>query len=262
MSTDFVSTGPLVAQDVHVSLDGRSVLHGVDLRVGPGELVVLLGANGSGKSTLVRAAVGLVPMTSGRIELFGTVLDQFKDRSRLGYVPQRMHASGGVPATVHEVVLSGRLAQRRLFARRSAADLAAVETALDRVDLADRALSSVNALSGGQQQRVLIARALAGGADLLVMDEPTAGVDHSHQETLSDLMGTLLTEGTSVLLVAHELGAMRPLIHRAVVLDQGRVVHDGPVEEIDHPGGNHESHTHLHTGAPVRESIQGEGVWP
>lgn len=257
-----MSIDPLVAQDVRVSLDGRPVLHGVDLRVGRGELVVLLGANGSGKSTLVRAAVGLVPMTSGRIELFGTGLDHFKDHARIGYVPQRMHASGGVPATIHEVVLSGRLARRRLFARRTAADVEAVDAAIERVGLDDRSHSSINALSGGQQQRALIARALAGGADLLVMDEPTAGVDHSHQETLSDLLGTLIREGTSVLLVAHELGAMRPLIDRAVVLDHGRVVHDGPVTEIDHPGGNHESHTHPHTGAPVRETIHGEGVWP
>ena len=260
--TASTSHDPLGATGVSVSPDGRPVLHGIDLRVGPGELVVLLGANGSGKSTLVRAAVGLVPTTAGHIELFGTPLERFKDRARLGYVPQRMHASGGVPATIHEVVLSGRLSRRRLFARRSAADLEAVETAIDRVGLSDRSRSSINELSGGQQQRALIARALAGGADLLVMDEPTAGVDHSHQETLSELLGTLIGEGTSVLLVAHELGAMRPLIHRAVVLDQGRKVHDGPVEEIDHPGGNHESHTHLHTGAPVRESIHGEGVWP
>lgn len=253
---------PLVATTVSVALDGRTVLHDVDLTVGAGELVVLLGSNGSGKSTLVRAAVGLVPMTTGSVHLFGTPLDRFGDRARLGYVPQRMHASGGVPATIHEVVMSGRLARRRWFTRRSNDDLAAVDTAIERVGLADRSHSSINELSGGQQQRALIARALATEADLLVMDEPTAGVDQIHTETLSSLLRTLVAEGTSVLLVAHELGPMRPLIDRAVVLDHGRKVHDGPVEEIDHPGAQHESHTHPHTGAPVRESIQGEGVWP
>lgn len=249
---------PLVVEGVSVALDGRLVLHDVDLRVGPGEFVVLLGSNGSGKSTLVRAAVGLVPTISGTVRLFGTPLHQFTERTRLGYVPQRTRAAAGVPATVQEVVLSGRLAGRRLFARRTAADRAAVDAAIERVGLTDRARSSISDLSGGQQQRALIARALATEADLLVMDEPTAGVDHAHQDALAALLGDLVTGGTSVLLVAHELGPMEPLIDRAVVLDAGRVVHDGPVDDLEH----HQPHTHLHSGAPPRESIQGEGVWP
>lgn len=249
---------PLVAEGVSVALDGRLVLHDVDLRVGHGEFVVLLGSNGSGKSTLVRAAVGLVPMIGGSVRLFGTPLDRFRDRTRLGYVPQRTGAAAGVPATVHEVVLSGRLARRRLFVPRSRADLDAVESAIDRVGLSDRTTSSVSDLSGGQQQRVLIARALATESDLLVMDEPTAGVDHDQQEALAALMGDLVAGGTSVLLVAHELGPMQPLIDRAVVLDLGRVVHDGPVDDHTHD----HRHTHPHTGAPTRKSVPREGVWP
>ncbi|MGA8850583.1 MAG: metal ABC transporter ATP-binding protein [Aeromicrobium sp.] len=252
------SADPLVAEGVSVALDGRLVLHDVDLRVGPGEFVVLLGSNGSGKSTLVRAAVGLVPMIGGTVRLFGTPLARFREHTRLGYVPQRTRAAAGVPATVHEVVLSGRLASRRWFAPRSTADLAAVESAIDRVGLTDRSGSSINDLSGGQQQRALIARALATEADLLVMDEPTAGVDHAQQTTLAALLGDLVTAGTSVLLVAHELGPMQPLIDRAVVLDVGRVIHDGPVDDLDHD----DTHTHLHTGAPSRGSIHGEGIWP
>jgi zinc transport system ATP-binding protein len=240
-------TEPLTVRGVSVELDGRPVLRQVDLDVSTGEFVALLGANGSGKSTLVRAAVGLVPISKGTIELFGTPLDDFRDRQRLGYVPQRTRAVAGVPATIHEIVMSGRLARRRFFGWRTKDDLAAVEAAISRVGLADRARSSVSELSGGQQQRVLIARALATEADLLIMDEPTAGVDHDNQETLADLLAGLVKEGTSVLLVAHELGPLRPLIHRAVVLDAGQVAYDGPVDaihDVEHV------HVHRHGGQP------------
>ncbi|MET0931276.1 MAG: metal ABC transporter ATP-binding protein, partial [Aeromicrobium sp.] len=183
----------------------------------------------------------------GSVELFGTPLAKFRDRQRLGYVPQRSRAVAGVPATVHEVVMSGRLSRRRLAGWRTKADLAAVEAAIARVGLADRAKSSVSEMSGGQQQRALIARALASEAELLIMDEPTAGVDHDNQESLAELLGGLVAEGTSVLLVAHELGPLRPLIDRAVVLDAGRVTYDGPVEAI------HDAehvHVHEHGGGP------------
>jgi zinc transport system ATP-binding protein len=232
---------PLIARNVCVSLDGRPVVKQVDLHVAPGEFVTLLGANGSGKSTFVRAAVGLVPTTGGSIELFGQPVGQFKSRDRLGYVPQRTRAVAGVPATVYEVVMSGRLSRRPFAGWSTAADRAAVDSAIARVGLADRAASSVSEMSGGQQQRALIARALATGADLLIMDEPTAGVDADNQATLAHLLGQLTAEGTAVLLVAHELGPLRPLIDRAVVLDAGQVTYDGPVDAI-----NDDDHFHIH----------------
>ena len=231
----------LDVRNVSVTLEGRAVLHGVDLEVGEGEFVALLGANGSGKSTLVRAAVGLVPIDSGEIELFGTPLSRFRDRRRLGYVPQHTRAAAGVPATVQEVVMSGRLAHRRWIGRARAADHDAVLGAVARVGLVDRLRSPVADLSGGQQQRVLIARALAGDADLLVMDEPTSGVDHEHQDSLAELLGGLVHDGASVLLVAHELGPMRDLIDRVVVLGDGRVVSSG-----DASAAVHEEHEHVH----------------
>ncbi len=257
MSTD--STQPLKARGVSVALDGRPVLRQVDLDVSAGEFVALLGANGSGKSTFVRAATGLVPMSSGTVELFGTPLDRFHDRHRLGYVPQRSRAVAGVPATVHEVVMSGRLAHRRLFGWSTKADAAAVDAAISRVGLPDRHRSSLSELSGGQQQRVLIARALASQAELLIMDEPTAGVDHDNQESLAELLGGLVHEGTSVLLVAHELGPLRPLIDRAIVLHAGEVAYEGPCEGLV---GEDHAHVHAHTGQPpIPEGLTGEGVW-
>nr|WP_079127118.1 metal ABC transporter ATP-binding protein [Streptomyces sp. TP-A0874] len=207
------------------ALGSRPVLRGVDLTVRRGEVVALLGPNGSGKSTAVRAAVGQVPLTGGSLELFGTPRDRFREWFRIGYVPQRTTASSGVPATVREVVSSGRLARS---GRRRRADRSAVDRALSLVGLEDRARDSVDALSGGQHQRVLIARALAVEPELLIMDEPLAGVDLTSQDVLAATLRNQLAAGVSALLVLHELGPLAPLIHRVVVLRDGRVVHDGP----------------------------------
>ncbi|AWB92838.1 metal ABC transporter ATP-binding protein [Aeromicrobium chenweiae] len=250
---------PLAVRGMTVTLDGRPVLRQVDLDVFAGEFVTLLGPNGSGKSTLVRAAIGLVPMASGTVELFGTRLEHFKDRARLGYVPQRSRAVAGVPATVQEVVMSGRLAHRRFFGGRTKADVRAVDAAISRVGMATRTRSALSELSGGQQQRVMIARALASEAELLVMDEPTAGVDHDNQESLAELLGGLVHDGASVLLVAHELGPLRPLIDRAVVLQDGTVAYDGPVDSLI---GEDHAHVHPHGGRPhLPEGLGGEGIW-
>ncbi len=253
---------PLVLRDVDVTLGGDRILSGVDLEVGHGEFVTLLGSNGSGKSTLVRAAVGLVP-TTGAVELFGEDLGRFRGWRRVGYVPQRSAAVAGVPATVREVVTSGRLSHRPRVGLPRKADREAVTAALESVGLAHRAATPLVELSGGQQQRVAIARALAGEPELLVMDEPTAGVDARRTEDLAALLGGLARAGTTVLLVAHELGPMLPLVDRTVVLDRGRVVHDGPVDE--HITGVHQQHhgeAHPHTAQPGRlRPLPEEGVW-
>ncbi|MEV5825374.1 metal ABC transporter ATP-binding protein [Spirillospora sp. NPDC052242] len=210
----------------HVRRDGREVLAGVDLRVGAGDVVAILGPNGAGKSTLVKALLGLVPLAAGRTEIYGDTPARFRDWKRIGYVPQRLPMGGGVPATVREVVASGRVARRSRWRPASAADRAAVDDALAAVGLADRARDTAHLLSGGQQQRVLIARALAGEPDAFVLDEPTAGVDAGSQEALAATLGTLTGAGRTVVLVAHELGPMAPLVTRTVELAHGRVVRD------------------------------------
>lgn len=214
---------------LRVELDDRPVLHGVDLRVDEGEVVTLLGPNGSGKSTLVRAAVGLVPPSAGEIQLFGTPLKAFRDWWRIGYVPQRTTAAGGVPATVREVVAAGRLARRKIFRPARRSDRDAVDNAIELVGLTDQANRSVAGLSGGQQQRVLIARAAASEPDLMVLDEPNAGVDRRSQEAFARALRTFVASGHSVLLVLHEMGPLAPLVDRGVALESGRVVHDGPL---------------------------------
>jgi zinc transport system ATP-binding protein len=229
--------------DLSVDLGGRLVLRGVSMRVRTGEVVAVLGTNGSGKSTLIRTVVGLLPAARGQVTLFGTPVPRFRQWHRVGYVPQRITAAGGVPATVQEVVTSGRLARRRPFRPSTGADRAAVANALDVVGLAGRRRDAVSELSGGQQQRVLIARALAGEPDLLILDEPTAGVDVTSQAVFTEAVRTLVSRGTTVILVSHDLGPMDTLIDRCVVLRNGRVAYDGP------PHGA-QTHAHVHPHAP------------
>ncbi|MGC4814860.1 metal ABC transporter ATP-binding protein [Micromonospora sp. DT228] len=228
-----------------VGYDGRPVLRDISLTVTAGEVVAVLGANGSGKSTLIRAVLGLVPLSAGSVALFDRPLRRFRQWARIGYVPQRLGAGGGVPATVREVVASGRLARRGVFRPPGRADRAAVDTALLAVGLADRAGDPVATLSGGQQQRTLIARALAGQPELLVLDEPTAGVDAASQEAFAAALRDFVAGGGTVLLVAHELGPLRPVISRAVVVHEGRIAHDGAVPD---PAGHHAEpdHDHVH----------------
>ena len=224
--------------DIAVELGGRPVLRGIDLAVHPGEVVAILGANGSGKSTLVRTALGLVPTVRGEVQLFDTPLDRFRDWCRIGFVPQRATATSGVPATVGEVVAAGRLSRRRPFVPLRRHDREAIAAAVDAVGLAGRLGDGVSTLSGGQQQRVLIARALAGEPDLLVLDEPTAGVDVQSQEAFAAALRGLVDRGATVVLVTHELGPLAELVGRAVVMRDGRLVYDGPplaaFTEADH----------------------------
>jgi zinc transport system ATP-binding protein len=232
-----------------VTLSGREILHDVDVAIGQGEFVAVLGANGSGKTTLVRTLVGLVPLTAGSLRIFGTAYDDFRDWPRLGYVPQRLMVGGRVPATVREVVASGRTGRVRRLRRLGRDDHRAIDHALEDVGLAHRAGDSVMTLSGGQQQRVLIARALAGEPEVLVLDEPTAGVDTDSQDTLATALGHLSRAGGSVLLVAHELGPLAPLLGRAITMAAGRVAADGPPP----PPGPHSEHVHPHESrAPER----------
>ena len=254
-------TAPLVdLRGGAVAHGGAPVLSGVDLRIEAGEVVAVLGPNGAGKSTLVRALVGLHPLAAGTLELFGTPAAQLRERHRVGYVPQRVGATSGVPATVHEVVLSGRLHALRRWRRATAVDRDHVAHALEVVGLSALGERPVAQLSGGQQQRVLIARALVGEADLLVLDEPTSGVDHASQEALATALDHLRTlHGKGVLLVAHELGPVRPVVSRAVVLRDGGIVHDGPLDQSgtapSYDEALHEEHSHAH--ADVAEPALG-----
>jgi zinc transport system ATP-binding protein len=249
------------AVGLRVSLGGSVILSHIDLTVDEGEVIALLGANGSGKSTLVRALVGAVPIEAGSVELFGRPLGKAVAWERIGYVPQRVSAAAGGSATAAEVVIAGTLHARRLLPPRDAR--ARAIAALDQVDLASVLDRPVRELSGGQQQRVLIARALVRRPDLLVLDEPVAGVDLPSQRVFADALTRLSAQGTTVIVVLHELGALAPLIQRAVVLRHGAVVRDGapPTPSPEHAATDH-VHLHPHDGADSPKADADPGLAP
>lgn len=269
MSAQFTGAGEqhldappaLQAVDATVAYGGAPVLDGVSLDVPAGQTLAVLGPNGSGKSTLMRAVLGIVPLNAGEILLHGTPQRRFRDWRRIGYVPQRLTAGGAVPATVREIVASGQVAARRRLSLPSRKDRQAVADALRTVGLEDRADDSVRELSGGQQQRVLIARALSGRPDTFVMDEPMAGVDAENQQALAATITMLGEQGSTVVLVLHELGPLENVIQRTLYLDQGRIVHDGaplrPTGECARPGHEHQ-HPHPDPNAPTPRDAHGE----
>ncbi len=226
----------------------HAVVSGVDLEIRSGEIVAVLGPNGAGKSTLMKGVLGLNDRIAGSVRLFGIAQDSFEDHARLGYVPQRHTLSASVRATVEEVVASGRLPRLGWLGRMRAADRQVVARALDVVGLCDRADTEVSHLSGGQQRRVLIARALAAQPAVLLMDEPTAGVDAASQHVLADVLGRLAERHVTMVIVTHETGALERILTRIVVVDGGRVTFDGTPEayaavraEVHH---DHDAHHH------------------
>jgi zinc transport system ATP-binding protein len=223
---------------------GPQVLHGVDLRVGQGEFVGIAGPNGGGKTTLVRLALGLERPLSGRALLFGEPAATFSQRRTLGYLAQRSRLGTEAPATVREVVAAGRIASGGLLGPLRSGDRRVIDEAIARVGLADRGASALHTLSGGQQQRAFIAKALAGEPSLLVLDEPTAGVDAQAQEALAELLARLHRElSVTILYVSHEFGAVERHVQRLVLVN-GRIVFDGPPSEL--PGVWHDpSHVHV-----------------
>ena len=221
----------------------QPVLQGVDLRVGRGEFVAVAGPNGGGKTTLLRLVLGLERPTTGEARLFGEPAHAFSRRRTLGYLAQRAQLATEAPATVREVVASGRLAASGLLGPSRRRDRAIVAESIERVGLGEVADRPLRTLSGGQQQRAFIGRALAGEPSLLVLDEPTTGVDVEGQDALAELLDRLHRDlEVTVLYVSHEFGAVERYVER-VVLVRGAIVFDGPPAAL--PGLWHDpSHAH------------------
>ena len=251
------TAAPLDVSHLDVVLGSTPVLTDVSVRVAAGEAVGLLGPNGSGKSTLVKTCLGIHPATSGSVRLFGVDVTRRRDVpwDRVGYVPQRVAASSGVPATALEVVRSGLLGPRHPFADRGRRATAAAMAALETVGLADRADDHVQVFSGGQAQRVLIARALVREPDLLVLDEPLAGIDRASRERLAETLLGLRAQGLTLVTVLHEMAELTAVVGRTVVLADGEVVHDGtpgdPHPGQVHPGDAGCEHLHPHVSDEV-----------
>jgi ABC-type Mn2+/Zn2+ transport system ATPase subunit len=228
---------PLAVRLEHVSFaygNGPTVLRDVDLEVKRSEFVAIAGPNGGGKTTLLRLVLGLERPSSGRLQV---------SLKRLAYLPQRAQAAVDAPITVRELVGAGRSARTRLVGPFQRADWEAVREAIERVGLTSHADRRLATLSGGQQQRAFIAKALAADPELLVLDEPTTGVDVEAQESLAALLEQLHRElDVTILYVSHEFGAVEDFVER-IVLVRGEIVFDGPPSGL--PGFWHDpSHVH------------------
>jgi zinc transport system ATP-binding protein len=222
---------------------GTEVLSGVDLGVDSGELVAVAGPNGGGKTTLVRLIVGLERPSAGEVRLFGRPVRAGRGDPRVAYLPQRAESALSAPITVQELVTVGRAPVRGVLRVLDRADNVAIRTAIEHVGLSDLAARPLSMLSGGQRQRAFIAKALAAEPELLILDEPSAGVDADAQEALAALVDRLRAElGVTVLYVSHEFGALEPFVERLLIV-RGGIAFDGPPASL--PAHWHDpSHEH------------------
>lgn len=207
----------------------ESVLNDVSLVVQPGERVALVGPNGAGKSTLLKLILGMEPLGSGEIEVYGHHAADCLHR--VSVVPQRSSVDWRFPVTVRQVAMMGRYVHLGWFKRPRNEDRKAVDAALEAMEIADLAERQVGELSGGQQQRVMLARTLAQDADLLLLDEPLNHVDISTQELIFHTLERLTAAGKAVIVSTHDLGVLTVHFTRAVFLDK-RIVADGSPENV------------------------------
>lgn len=212
--------------------DGQAVLRDVCLTVAPGEFVGIVGPSGSGKTTLLRLLLGTVPVMAGRGQILGQPLG--RHRPAVGYVPQLETIDWNFPVTVEEAVLMGRATSSGPWPWARRADREEMLRLLGRLGIAEHRKKHIRKLSGGQQQRVFLARALIRSPRLLLLDEPTSGVDIKTRDDILHLLLELNREGVTVLLSTHELNAVAAHLPRVVCINR-RVVADGPPARVFTP---------------------------
>jgi len=209
-------------QDVGFRYNGPLVVEQVDLRVPEGDFLGIIGPNGSGKTTLLRLMLGLAEATTGRVRIFGRPPRQA--RRLLGYVPQKPVLDPDFPVSVEDVVLMGRLGQSRLMGGYRGADHAAADRAMKATELEHLRHKRFGRLSGGEQRRALIARALATEPKLLLLDEPTVGVDHRVEHDIFSLLDEL-NKTVTIVLVSHDVGCVTEHVKHVACVHQRLFVH-------------------------------------
>jgi len=223
------AASPLSVHDMTVAYQRKPVLWDVDYDAPENSLIAIVGPNGAGKTTLVKACLGLAPLASGRVEIYG---QPYRKRRRMvGYVPQRETVDWDFPVSALDVVCMGRYGRIGWCRPVTRSHRQAAMRCLERVGLADYAHRQISQLSGGQQQRVFLARALAQEATLYFMDEPFAGVDASTERAIVDVLRSLRAAGGTVICVHHDIQTVREYFDHVILLNM-RVVASGPVEEV------------------------------
>jgi len=215
--------------NLSVAYNKIPVLWDIDFEIPQGQIIGIVGPNGSGKSTLLKAIMGLVPLSSGYTKIFDKDLNAV--REKVAYVPQRESVDWNFPATVEDVVRMGRYKPGKLFNRLSVIDKELASQAIEKVKLTAYKDRQIAQLSGGQQQRVFLARALAQGADIYIMDEPFVGVDVATEKTILDLLITMKNEGKTVVIVHHDLQTVSNSFDYLVLLNTRLIAH-GPTKEV------------------------------
>ena len=213
---------PLVClHEISFGYGEQAVLEDIDLHVEKGEYLGLLGPNGSGKSTLLKIILGLLTPEKGKVELFGKPINKFSNWHKIGYIPQKAtQIENRFPITVKEVVSINARSQTK------------VSEALEKVDMLSFSNNLVHELSGGQQQRVFIAKALAGDPQLLLLDEPTVGIDANSQKDFYSLLDTLHKSGLTIVLVSHDTEDIVREVNRIVCVNKRLVCHVTPKEFV------------------------------
>ena len=219
----------LEVHDLTVSYHRKPVLWNIDLAVPEGKLVGIIGPNGAGKSTLIKAVMGLLPLSSGWVQVYGRPVEEM--RGRIGYVPQRESVDWTFPVTAMDVVLMGRYGKLKWWQRVRKQDRDRARECLEHVGMLPYADRQISNLSGGQQQRVFLARALAQDAQIYLMDEPFTGVDAATESAIVKILQELRQAGKTVLVVNHDLQTAREYFDMLILINM-RLVAFGPTEEV------------------------------
>ena len=219
--------------DVWVELGGHVVLEGITMGVGEGEFVSVVGPNGAGKTTLLRVILGLVRPTRGEVRVFGrTPWELGRRRARIGYVPQTEGIDLGFPVRVLDVVLMGRYGLLGWVRRPGPEDRRAAREALELVGIPHLADRPIGECSGGERQRALLARALAAEPELLLLDEPTTGVDPAASEDFYELLRRVQERGVTIVMVTHDIGVVSRYVDKVACINRRLVVHGRPEEVL------------------------------
>ncbi|MFC8527492.1 metal ABC transporter ATP-binding protein [Nocardia sp. NPDC057227] len=227
-------TPAIAVSDVTVHYGEVLALERTSLELARGRVCALIGMNGSGKSTLFKAIMGMLTPDAGTVRIAGDTPAAARKAGLVGYVPQSEEIDWAFPITVREVVMTGRYGRLGFTRRPRAADRAAVDAALERVELADLAHRQIGQLSGGQRKRAFVARGIAQGASVLLLDEPFAGVDKRSEATITALLRELAADGAAVLVSTHDLHALPTLADEAVLLMRKVLAH-GDIDEVIRP---------------------------